>query len=268
MIEDRVVMESIRRIARQMLGYNSPVYRAASVALTNFEVVRKEGVGMLATVKRLESGDGPPEPVSFRNLKHPLDVRPGTNDVHTVLDTVVREEYGKYLPDKDLLTLIDAGAFIGDTSAYFLSRFPKLRTWALEPNPDNLPLVRRNLARYGDRATVLPLALAGQEGIVHFAGKATGGSIADQGHEVKTTTVPGLLAQIPGGYVDVLKIDIEGAEMEVFASTPATWMPKVGLIIVELHGPDIERSALKILKKHDFQVEQYRSVWYCRPVWK
>jgi FkbM family methyltransferase len=258
-------METIRRIARQVLGYNSSAYRAASSALTNLEIVRKEGFGMLATVKRLGSGSGPAEPVSFRNLDHPIDVRPGTNDINTVLDTVVREEYGKHLPNKELLTLIDAGAFIGDTSAYFLSRFPRLRTWALEPSPDNLPLTRINVARYGDRATVLPLALAGSEGTVHFAGKGTGGSIADQGYAVKTTTVPALLALIPGGRVDVLKIDIEGAEMEVFASAPATWMSRVGLIIVELHGPEIESSVLVILKDHNFQVTQYRSVWYCEP---
>jgi FkbM family methyltransferase len=258
-------VESIRRIARHVLGSNSAAYRTAAAALTTFEIVRREGVGMLATVKRLgQAGGGPAEPVSFRNLKHPIDVRPATNDMVTVLDTVVREEYGKYLPDKDLLTLIDAGAFIGDTSAYFLSRFPRLRTWALEPNPDNFLLARINLGRYGDRATVLPLALSACEGTVQFSGKATGGSIADQGYEVRTTSVPAMLAQIPGGRVDVLKIDIEGAELQVFASAPETWMPKVDLIIVELHGPEIERSVLPIFERNSFHVKQYRSVWYCQ----
>jgi hypothetical protein len=59
-------MESLRRIARQVLGYNSAAYRAGSMALTNFEIVRREGLGMLATVKRLGRGNGgSPEPVSF-----------------------------------------------------------------------------------------------------------------------------------------------------------------------------------------------------------
>jgi hypothetical protein len=60
-------------------------------------------------------------------------------------------------------------------------------------------------------------------------------------------------------------MDIEGGEMEVFASAPEAWIGKVGLIIAELHGPEIEKSVLGILKDHNFHAKQYRSVWYCQP---
>ena len=257
-------MESIRRVARNVLGYNSAAYRAASHAVTAFEIVRREGIGMLSAVNQVRHKPaGAVAPISFRNLKHPIDVRAGTNDLDTILDTVVREEYGKHLLGNKPRTLIDAGAFIGDTSAYFLSRFPDLRTWALEPNPDNFSLARGNLSRYGERASIMPVALSGQEGTVRFSGKATGGAITEDGYEIKTTTVPALLAQIPGGRVDVLKIDIEGGEREVFSSAPEAWMPNVGLIIVELHGPEIEKFVLSVLKRNRFNVKQYRSVWYC-----
>ena len=36
------------------------------------------------------------------------------------------------------------------------------------------------------------------------------------------------------GYIDILKIDIEGAEKEVFSDTSA-WIEKVDSIIIELH---------------------------------
>lgn len=258
-------MERMRRLARQVLGYDSVPYRAGATAVTALEIVRKEGAGMLTTVRRLRKGGGrESEPVSFRNLKHPLNIRPGTNDIDTILNTIVREEYGRHLPKKELLTLIDAGAFIGDTSAFFLSKFPRLLAWALEPHPDNFRLARTNLSRYGDRATVLPLALSACEATVRFSGDATGGSIADDGYEVRTTSIASVLVQVPGGCVDVLKIDIEGAELAVFSSAPETWMSKVGLIIVELHGPEIENAVLAILKRHNFHVKRYRSVWFCR----
>ncbi|HEU5171300.1 MAG TPA: FkbM family methyltransferase, partial [Gemmatimonadales bacterium] len=44
-----------------------------------------------------------------------------------------------------------------------------------------------------------------------------------------------LLATQSAGHVDILKLDIEGAEREVFSEGSAEWIEKVGLIIVELH---------------------------------
>lgn len=258
-------MDSIRRIVRSTLGYDSRAYRTAARILTSTEIVRREGIGMLATIRDIDAmPTGEPQPVKFENLTHPIEVRPSTTDLNTVIDTVVREEYGRHLPERELLTLIDAGAFIGDTSAWYLSRYPRLRTWALEPNPANYPLAVRNLSHYGERATVLPLALASREGKVRFSGEATGGAISDDGIEVETTTVTRLLEQIPGDSVDVLKIDIEGAELDVFSAGAEVWLPKVGLIIVELHGPEIERAVLAVLHRHGFETRQYRSVWYCR----
>jgi FkbM family methyltransferase len=218
---------------------------------------------MLLEVHRIAAmNGGATELVRFRNLAEPLEVRPGTNDIETAVDTVVRKEYGRWLPEK-VGVLVDAGAFIGDTSAWYLSRFQDANVWALEPNPENRALAERNLARYGNRAVVLPLALSGREEIVHFDGTGTAGSIGKTGYEVRTTTVPELLKIIPSGQIDVLKIDIEGAELDVFEANPQAWLPKVGLIIAELHGPEITKRVLDILAANNMSARQYRSVWYC-----
>lgn len=220
---------------------------------------------MLTKVRRIEAMKGGDlQPLKFKNLRHPIAVRPGTNDLATLLDTVVRQEYGHYLPVGDILTMIDAGAFIGDTSAWYLSRYPNLKIWALEPNLLNHSLAERNLAPYGDRAAVLPLALAARQGSIPFAGDGTGGKIGIEGLEVTTTTVPHLLSRIPTGRVDVLKIDIEGAELDVFTNGAEAWLDRVGLIVVELHGPEIERAVLNVLDRSFFEARQYRSVWYCK----
>ena len=44
-------------------------------------------------------------------------------------------------------------------------------------------------------------------------------------------------------FVDLLKVDIEGAEREVFAS-PAAWIERVGVIIIELHDRFVRGCAL------------------------
>lgn len=257
-------MELLRRTIRSAIGYRSWPYRLASRALTDIEILRTEGWRTMRALREFDHGGDNVVPVSFRQLSHPINLRQGGNDLATVLDTVVRQEYGKRL---DLVpkTMIDAGAFIGDTSAWYLSRFKDLSVWALEPNPDNFEIARRNLAPYGERAHLLPFALSDKEGTVRFSGAGTGGSISDSGIEVQTISVPGLLQQIPGGRVDVLKIDIEGGEVDVFRSGMEKWLSFVKLIIVELHGPQIEQDVLKSLRRADMVCAQYRSIWYCRP---
>ncbi|HEY7772650.1 MAG TPA: FkbM family methyltransferase, partial [Marinagarivorans sp.] len=53
-------------------------------------------------------------------------------------------------------------------------------------------------------------------------------------HKVLGMTVDSLMVQFQLERIDILKIDIEGAEKEVFSDT-SEWLPKVDAMIVELH---------------------------------
>ena len=57
--------------------------------------------------------------------------------------------------------------------------------------------------------------------------------------------------------VDLLKIDIEGGEAEVFKSSELTdaWLPRVKAMAIEIHDEfECRETIMKQLKKHDFQV--------------
>ena len=62
----------------------------------------------------------------------------------TIVNNIVREEYGKFAPPSAPLRMIDAGAYIGDSSAYFASKYPDLKIVALEPHPANYAMAKRN----------------------------------------------------------------------------------------------------------------------------
>lgn len=47
-----------------------------------------------------------------------------------------------------------------------------------------------------------------------------------------------LLIAATGGSVDLLKLDVEGSEREIFGSGAGDWLPFVRNIVIELHGPD------------------------------
>ena len=265
------LFEILRRAVRNSIGFRSPVYQLGSSILTSAEVIRREGYGTWRRLRALSARKDPsPELILLRGLKHPIYVRPGTEDLATIVNNVIREEYGQgqsFFTDAPQL-MIDAGAFIGDTAAYFLSRFPTLNVVALEPNLENFSLARKNLAPYGNRVELLHSALGGTAGNVRFHGQSTGGFIQDDGIPVRMTTVPLLMKSRPETQVDILKLDIEGEELAVLSDAASEWLPSIGQIIVEIHGRNIEKSVIPILSRNGFKMRRYRSIWLCtNPSW-
>jgi FkbM family methyltransferase len=135
-------------------------------------------------------------------------------------------------------------ANIGLASLYFAEKFPEARIIALEPEESNFDLLRRNLA---GRANVvcLNMALWSQSGTVtvfdpgdgNWGFRTASESATDTGWVIGTVdcvTVGDLMREHAIDRVDLLKIDIEGAEKEVFLSA-AGWIDRVDAIAIELH---------------------------------
>lgn len=262
-------MERVRRLIRDQIGSKSDLYLRLSRIYTALITIFTQG---LSTYRRLWRIDGPmlagmPEQcLEFRNLLHPIWVRPGTDDPKAIFNNIVRQEYGKYIPFENPAYLIDAGAYIGDTTAYFLSRFPTLKAVALEPNKLSFEQAKKNLAPYGERAALLQKALSATEGNVSFLGKEMGAKIVDEhGDTVEAVSLQSLLSSLSIDYVDILKLDIEGAEREILEAPISPWLSKVGLIIVETHGHDIDMLLAEKLKTHNWRRRTYRSLTYCWP---
>ena len=59
-------------------------------------------------------------------------------------------------------------------------------------------------------------------------------------------------------HIDVLKLDIEGSEKEVFEEGYENWLPKTKLLLVELHDKmkkGCSRSVLNAVNKYDFSFD-------------
>lgn len=189
---------------------------------------------------------------------YPVMLRPGTTDADTYYQVLIEQQYS-IVPDMAPKFIVDCGANAGYTSAYFLSRFPTAQVIAIEPSGDNAALCRQNLAPYGNRAKVLEAAIwscsdrlileatAGEEwGVkVRSAGSGETGTVAAIG--ISDLALP---------RIDLLKVDIEGSEAELFRHGVETWLPRVGAIVIELHGPDCEVAFTTALSKYDFEWEQ------------
>src|SRR6476469_2925625 len=73
--------------------------------------------------------------ISARTSKYPLLARGGSSDGQVFHQIFVEREYRCIDHLTDVRTIIDAGANVGYSSAYFLTRWPRAKVIALEPDP-------------------------------------------------------------------------------------------------------------------------------------
>ncbi|TSC80414.1 MAG: FkbM family methyltransferase [Candidatus Peregrinibacteria bacterium Gr01-1014_25] len=137
-------------------------------------------------------------------------------------------------------TIVDIGAHIGTFTLFAAAHAPGARIVAVEPEPSNAQLVRRNIGvnRLGGRVELVEAALGAADGSatlhVTFARSGSGGHSLIRYEEASTSvTVPVVclasLFQRHGIDVcDVLKIDCEGAEYDALYATPPDILRHVG----------------------------------------
>lgn len=259
-------IESLRQTIRGWLGYDHPVYKFAAQVAEDTVTVVSEGLATLRLLKELDRQPpgSPTVSVPFRRLLHPFPIRPGTQDVNVLVNNVVRQEYGHVRPLREPAWMIDAGGFIGDTAAYFLSRFPRLQCVLLEPNAKNYAASVMNLAPYGQRVLAVNQGLWSSDTTLRFSGDGTGGAVSvDDGTQIACTCVPTLMERYGIDRIDFLKIDIEGAEGEVLGPTSTTWLGHVDAIMIEIHSDALLRRIRPHLESCGFRMWRYRSIWYC-----
>jgi FkbM family methyltransferase len=184
--------------------------------------------------------------VSARSLQHPFTVRHGTTDASEFVHTVCRRTYAIGLPQR-ARTILDLGANIGDTAAWFLSRFPDATVLSVEPDADNYAIAARNLAPYGARSILVRAAIWREDGEVALQANPSwpsGSHVADgvaSTDRVRAVSMATLLRQHNIGDIDLLKCDIEEAEAAVFAADPDPWLSRTGVLQIEIHSPAAQR---------------------------
>ena len=163
--------------------------------------------------------------------------------------------------------IIDAGAHVGLATGYFKWLYPEAEIVAIEPNPRLVPILRRNMEVNQWRAVeVEEVALAKERGQVPFyfdkskaRWYATGGLYKGAWNgkqESWMILVPGRsLTDYLTEPVDLLKLDIEGAESTVLRAT-GDKLQAVKHIIMECH-PTLNNSLdenRQLLEKQGFEV--------------
>jgi len=194
------------------------------------------------------------------------------SDILTFNEVIKEQVYKNILAKlKDCETVVDLGANIGLTSLYFASHYPSSKLLAVEPNPGTYKMLAANLKELIDsgRCQTLKAAVWGRKKALvadhshapdHYSAfvtkEATG---EDTGEDTGEETMMGLPIQEiinDSGFkkIDLLKVDIEGAEVELFKGD-VNWLRHVNSIAIEFHGDSREMCRFdEIMRDYEFRI--------------
>jgi FkbM family methyltransferase len=179
------------------------------------------------------------------DVRFPIYLRIPSSDVPAFEQVFVRREYDFEVRRRPGV-IVDAGANIGLASIFFANTYPEARIVAIEPDDTNFELLERNTAPYKN---ITPVRGAlwhedatidlvdpglGKWGLMTQARDGSEQRLGELLHQVRGMTVDTIMREHGLDHVDIFKIDIEGAEREVFRDS-SSWISKVDSLIVELH---------------------------------
>lgn len=175
----------------------------------------------------------------------------------------------EFMPGSDTETVVDLGANYGFYALWVKKYSPHCRVLCVEPNAYVFPFLQRNLSGYEG---IVPVnkAVGKTDGWEDFdiirqvpsiAGKTlrmTPRSWVSERlmetRKVETIRIETLFHLYDINRVDIMKVDIEGAEKDLFMDTPVETLRKVRRIVVERHSAELREYLLSRLGELGFEL--------------
>jgi FkbM family methyltransferase len=167
-----------------------------------------------------------------------------------------------YIPERDWV-VFDLGANVGMVSMLEAKRGADV--YAFEPNPDCFRRLLKNVLANGLEGRIhafnIAVGAAVGAGTMHVdKGGTTGGTVTvgaapGQARRVGITTLDQISAAIGVSQIDLLKIDIEGAEVDALRGATRT-LSMTARVIIEYHSAALLSETEAILERHGLVTEQ------------
>jgi len=184
-----------------------------------------------------------------------------------ILGEVFEHEYYRLPLARLPATILDLGANAGHSAVYFGRTYPKAQLACVEPVPENLRVLERNLELNAIRAVVFAGAVDAQDGRVRIQldpmdyGHRVSSQSSGPALEVEALSVPSILAKLGWERIGLLKMDIEGHEKEIFAGD-CDWLGVVDAMCIECHGDFGEPDLAALSTRYgSLQPERLAGIW-------
>lgn len=191
-------------------------------------------------------------------IDRPVWVRPRSSD-RNMFDNIFLEDEYDYPYETPPASILDCGANVGYTSVFLANRFPEARIVAVEPEDSNFALLVRNTAAY-PQITPVKAGIWIREAHLEVENPDTVNSgfklreTTEPGRGIAAKTIPQLLDAHGLAKVDVVKIDVEGTELELLRDPACDeWIKRARRLVIELHErfhPGCEAALDAVLARH------------------
>lgn len=199
---------------------------------------------------------------------------------------VINDEINKGIPDRAFnlpkgSIVFDLGAHLGSYSLPLAKARPDYNIYAFEPEPFNYGLLVRNIIA-NSLFNITPLQFAigketGINGAVHRATNSGTWSLRpleahyfDLSYEEPfyVLTLKDAMTASAVHKIDYLKIDVEGVEYEILASTPPSILKDISGMEIEIHNNSELFKMSELLSSNGFQYRSYKKIKNCWDVYK
>ena len=202
--------------------------------------LRSLRIGAAIRQARWHSPKGNLVKIAIPRLAGPIHLRAGTSDA-AVFHQLFADQHQQIQLGFEPEVILDIGANIGLASVLFARSYPSARIVSVEPDQGNFSILQKNVEPYPNieaintaiwcRDTYLRIENPKDKPWAFRVEETTrNGADCFEGISLGT-----LMERCRLSKVDVLKLDIEGAELEVLGENLDSWIGDVRLILVELH---------------------------------
>lgn len=164
----------------------------------------------------------------------------------------------QFVSGKTQPIILDCGSNVGMTIVYMKHIYPNAKIFAYEPDPQLFSILSTNINNFNlENINLIPKAVWHENRNLNFVSDGNEGGKVTEGKDGITVEGVSLSEQLSVfEEIDMLKIDIEGAEVSVFENI-RNQLNKVENIFMEYHSPTggsqkLDR-LLKILSENNFR---------------
>jgi len=191
--------------------------------------------------------------IDFRNFKL-------ITDIGSVIEIPrAIEKYNLHYKLKPNDIIFDLGAYHGLYSFYAVSLQKNITVYAFEPDKKNFKILKQNIIN-NNLKNIIPInkAIYNKKGKVSFTEQGMGSMIDDSGKiEIETTTIKSIMNKYKIKKINFIKMDVEGAELEIVDDFFKNNLPCTNFAIASYHIVNNEKTHIKLeqmLKKNKYKV--------------
>ncbi len=193
------------------------------------------------------------EIIKLPKLNRTIYLRKNSKDLETFEEIFLTNLYNTQLPFEPK-TIVDAGANVGLASLFFKLKYPNSDIVAVEIESNNAKEIKKNTNGFSN-FELIEKAMYNKKSFFKIEDPYNATNSfqirevnENEKYDIESVTLDEIITTKNWDTIDILKIDIEGAEKQLFESNYENWLPKTKVIMIETHDRMLPKCSYTVMK--------------------